>query len=391
MTPTLRISTRKGLFTITKNAADQSPGQPPEWLIARTDFLGDNVTLSLFDASSTYLYAALEHGHFGVKLHRLAIGKDGEWGSNPTDSHWQEIATPQFPKRPEGSEPSVDAMGQTIPDTVQLIWSLEAGGPNEDDQPGRLWCGTIPGGLFRSDDHGDSWQLIESLWNHPDRAKWMGGGKDYPGIHSICVDPRDPRRVAVAVSCGGVWLTEDDGDSWACRADGMWAAYMPPDRKNDPAIQDPHCMVQCPGQPNTYWAQHHNGVFRSSDGCTSWQDLKDIEPSNFGFAVAVHPQDGKTAWLIPGINDEKRIPVGGKLVVTRTRDGGENFDVLSNGLPQDHAYDIVFRHALDIDSTGSTLAFGTTTGSVFISEDQGDSWQNISQHLPPVYAVSFDK
>ncbi len=392
MTPTLRVSTRKGLFTIKKTRAATEPGG---WSIAQTDFLGDNVTLSFFDASSGTLYAALAHGHFGVKLHRLTIGKDAdvqtEDGSDAGERNWQEIAVPQYPKRPEGIEPPVDEMGQVVPDSLKLIWALEAGGANEAQQNGRLWCGTIPGGLFRSDDRGDSWQMIESLWNHPDRIKWFGGGTDHPGIHSVCVDPRDPSRVAVAVSCGGVWVSEDDGASWNSRADGMWAAYMPPDLKYDQAIQDPHFMVQCRDQPDIYWAQHHNGVFRSIDGCASWQEVKDIQPSSFGFAVAVHPQDGNTAWLIPGINDEIRIPVEGKLVVTRTRDGGKTFDVLSNGLPQSHAYDIVFRHALDIDTGGNTLAFGTTTGSVFISEDQGDTWHNVTQHLPPVYALRFDQ
>ena len=129
MTPTLRVSTRKGLFTIKKTLAATEPGG---WSIARTDFLGDNVTLSFFDASSGTLYAALAHGHFGAKLHRVTIGKDAdeqtENSSDAGERNWREIAVPQYPKRPEGVEPPVDEMGQIVPDSLKLIWALEAGG-----------------------------------------------------------------------------------------------------------------------------------------------------------------------------------------------------------------------------------------------------------------------
>ena len=117
--------------------------------------------------------------------------------------------------------------------------------------------------------------------------------------------------------------------------------------------------------------------------------LKDVKPSVFGFPVVVHPRDPGTAWFVPEIKDEKRIPVGGKLVLTRTRDGARSFDVLANGLPQVHAYDVVYRHALTIDETGDRLAFGSTTGGLWISENQGDDWTCVSHTLPPVYAVRF--
>ena len=214
---------------------------------------------------------------------------------------------------------------------------------------------------------------------------------DYPGIHSVCVDPRDSRRVTVGVSCGGVWVTEDGGGSWNCRADGMWAAYMPPERKNDPQIQDPHCIVQCRSNPDVMWAQHHNGVFRTVDGAANWNEIENVPPSTFGFAVAVHPEDPDTAWFVPGIDDERRIPVDGHVVVSRTSDGGKSFDVLRNGLPQQHAYDLTFRHALDVDETGNRLAFGSTTGSLWVTENSGDTWTSVSTHLPPVYCVRFVK
>jgi hypothetical protein len=369
MVEAILVSTRKGLFTVSRNGAGQNP-----WQISKVDFLGDNVSIALHDRRDGRIYAALDHGHFGVKLHRSLPG-----GS------WEECAAPAYPEKPEGLV-DTDGWGKPIAWTTVRIWALEAGGA---DEPSVLWCGTIPGGLFRSSDSGVSWELLRPLWDHPKRQNWFGGGADLPGIHSICVDPRDQRTVRVGVSCGGVWLTTDSGASWECRADGMRAAYMPPERAYDPTIQDAHFLAQCSGEPDKLWVQHHNGIFRSGDNGESWQELKDVPPSSFGFAVAVHPKDGDTAWFVPGISDERRIPPSGQLVVTRTRDGGKSFDVLRSGLPQNHAYDIVLRHALAIDSEGECLAFGSTTGGLWVSEDQGDSWMCISHDLPPVYAVRF--
>jgi hypothetical protein len=365
MTAPLYLSTRKGLFTIERRGG--------KWAITGTHFLGDAITLALPSPRDGTLFAAFEHGHFGVKLHR---SRDG-------GRSWHEATAPAYPPKPPDLVDK-DGWGRPLEWKVAKIWALETG-----SQPGELWAGTIPGGLFHSTDHGDSWQLVESLWRHPMRSQWFGGGADLPGIHSVCVDPRDGNHISVGVSCGGVWQTRDHGATWQCPAEGMWAAYMPPERKFDPNIQDAHILVQCPGKPDCFWVQHHNGIFRSTDNSATWQDIKDVPPSVFGFAVAVHPKDPETAWFVPAIKDEKRIPVDGKVVVTRTRDGGKTFEVLRNGLPQEHAYDLTFRHALDIDATGTTLAFGSTTGSVWISDNQGDSWQCLSSHLPPVYAVRF--
>lgn len=368
MSPTLWLGTRKGLFKV------QREGK--RWDISEAHFLADNVSMLLRDSRDGALHVALDHGHFGAKVH---VSRDG-------GATWQESGVPAYPPKPEEEEDK-DMWGKPLEWKLRRVWALETGGA---DQPGRLWCGTLPGGLFRSDDSGATWQLIESLWRHPKRKEWFGGGADYPGIHSVCVDPRDSRNVHVGVSCGGVWYTPDDGENWEPRATGMWAAYMPPEKKDDPNIQDPHRVVRCPAAPDYLWAQHHNGVFRSKDAGLSWQEVTEVPPSVFGFAIVVHPRDPETAWLVPAIKDEKRIPVDGKFVVARTRDGGRSFDVLREGLPQKHAYDIVFRHGMDIDHTGQVLAVGSTTGSCWITEDQGDTWHCISQHLPPIYCVRFE-
>jgi hypothetical protein len=169
----------------------------------------------------------------------------------------------------------------------------------------------------------------------------------------------------------------------------MRAEYMPPDQQFTPNAQDPHRVVHCPARPDYLWAQHHNGVFRSTDGSATWHELDNVAVSRFGFAVAVHPHEPDTAWLIPAIKDERRIPVDGKVVVTRTRDGGQSYDVLRKGLPQEHAYDMVYRHAFDVNHTGDSLAFGSTTGSLWVSDDAGDSWHCVSTHLPPIHCVRF--
>lgn len=367
------VGTRKGLFTVERRNA----GRATPWQITGPTFPAVPVSIVLDDQRDGALYATLDHGHFGVKVHR----------SRDAGATWTECATPTFPPRPEGMTPDLcPARNIPIPWNTELIWAMETGGMGE---PGVLWCGTVPGALFRSSDSGDSWTFVDSLWNRPERRQWFGGGLDYPGIHSICVHPRDSRRVLVGVSCGGAWLTEDAGKTWECRATGMYAAYMPPDRKFDPAIQDPHRMVACHADPDTLWVQHHNGVFHSTDGARSWHDVPAAAPSAFGFAVAVHPKDPRTAWFVPAKSDEQRLPVEGRVVVSRTRDAGASFEILRNGLPQEHAYDITFRHALDVDETGDRLAFGSTTGSLWISEDQGDHWATISANLPPIYCVRF--
>jgi photosystem II stability/assembly factor-like uncharacterized protein len=205
------------------------------------------------------------------------------------------------------------------------------------------------------------------------------------------VDPRNARHVAIGISCGGVWTTKDGGRSWAVGGSGMRAEFMPPERAFEPNIQDPHLLVQCGAQPDVMWVQHHNGIFRSTDRAASWTEITGVDPSTFGFPVAVHPKDPDTAWFVPAVKDEHRYPAGGRVVVNRTRDGGKTFETLTRGLPQEHAYDLVYRHALDVDETGTRLAFGSTTGSLWVSEDGGDSWQTISSHLPPIYAVRFEK
>ncbi|KWI93205.1 sialidase [Burkholderia ubonensis] len=388
MNDRLLVATRKGLFVL---QADGKGG----WTLGEPHFVGESVSMVLADPRDGSLYAALNLGHFGVKLHRRRVGA----------ADWEECAVPVYPPQPPdearsdgnanastsaNADPD-NATGDPAPVppsppwTLQQIWSLETGGP---DEPGVLWAGTIPGGLFRSNDGGDTWTLNRALWDRPERREWFGGGYDAPGIHSVMVDPRDSRHVSIGVSCGGVWQTEDGGATWRVSADGMEADYMPPERRGDANVQDPHRVVQCPANPDVLWTQHHCAIFRSTDGAAHWQRI-DAQPSSFGFAVAVHPREPDTAWFVPAVKDACRIPVNGQFVVTRTRDGGRTFERFSNGLPPAPAYDLVYRHGLAVDDSGTRLAMGSTTGGLWTSGDGGESWRLISAHLPPVYCVRF--
>ncbi len=359
------VSTKKGLFPVSRNGTG--------WMMDDPSFIGENVTLAMVDPRDGTWYAALNLGHFGVKLK----------ASKDRGATWTECGVPAYP---DGAKFSTFDGKDSQDAKLKLIWALE---PGHVSQPGRLWCGTLPGGLFRSDDLGQTWQLVESLWNVPERQFWFGGGADQPGLHSICIDPRDPKIIRVAVSCGGVWTSYDDGASWELHGQGLRADFMPPDQQYSTVSQDAHIMVQCPADPDQIWIQHHNGIFVSTDAAKTFTELPHAKPSVFGFAVVVHPQDGQRAWFVPGVKDECRVPVDGKFVVSHTRDGGKTFEVITKGLPSEPAYDIVYRHAMAIDSTGDRLAMGSTTGGVWTSDTGGDSWTLLDARLPPVHAVRF--
>ena len=345
---------RKGLFQLRRG--------PSRWEIESVQFLGLPVTAVL--AQREDVFAAVGHGHFGAKLHR----------SRDAGSTFPEITPPKFPPKPDGPEER-DPMGRVIPWNVEMIWTLERAS-------GALWAGTLPGGLFKSSDDGGSWALVRSLWDRPERRQWMGGGYDYPGIHSLVLDGD---RVLAGVSTGGLWASEDEGATWDLRGKGLYAAYMPEEKKHDLVSQDVHRIARC---GEVIWLQHHNGAFRSTDFGRTFTEL-DVPPSSFGFAVAAHPRDPLTAWFVPAIKDELRIPVGAALCVSRTRDGGKSFEMLRSGLPQQNAYHLIYRHGMDVSEDGEALAIGSTTGALFVSEDGAESWTAVSRDLPPIYALRF--
>ena len=388
MTNRILVGSRKGMFI-----AEKTGGR---WQTRLSGHHGVGVNFVARDPHTGTLWAALGHGHWGAKLARSTDGGK-TWADAPQIKY---PAGARYLAPPEPSEEDGDAPPRpaTLKDATLLkLWTI-AFGP-----AGRMYVGTIPGGLFVSDNGGESFELNMPLWNHESRGgnlsdgagsgmtHWYGTpaseGEFAPGIHSILVDPRNPDRVLVAVSTAGVLETTDGGKTWRGRNKGMLMDYLP-----DPAADwghDPHAIELCPGQPDHIWQQNHCGVFHSNDGAATWRKVSNPHQGvHFGFPVAVDGRDGATAWVVPGIADMQRTAIGGGLFVGRTQDGGQTWEQLREGLPQENAYDVVYRHALS--SSGDLLAFGTTTGNLYVSENRGDSWQTLGNNLPPIYSVRFE-
>lgn len=358
MHQSLAVSTRKGLFIY---AFDGS-----KWQQVATHFLSIPVTFFYEDPRNGTWFACLDHGHWGIKLHR----------SRDKGAYWTELEAPKYP---EGYKVNNQTDAKT-----EYIWSMTHGGY---DRPNELWMGTIPGGLFLSEDGGDSWTLNEALWQDPSRTvDWFGAGFDHPGIHSIIVDPRDSDHITVGISVAGVFVSKDRGQTWLPKNKGLIAEYLP----DHHAVvgHDPHILVGHEKAPDVFWQQNHCGVFLSDDACETWTDVS--EPNGavgFGFGLAVDEADPQIAWVAPAIGDEFRVAVDEALVIFRTEDGGQTWKDLRSGLPQNNCYDIVYRHALA--AKGDVVAFGTTTGNLFLSDNRGEDWQVLNNYLPMVHAVCF--
>lgn len=354
----LLVGTQKGLVTFGRGTED--------WYCEKVDFVGLPVTMLFSDPRNGAWWLGLAHKHWGQKLHR----------SFDQGRSWEEVAVPRYPR---GSEVRPGKAA-----SLRQIWCMHHGGL---DQPERLFIGTEPGGLFISENGGNQFELVQSLWEHPSRPDhWFGTGTDYPEIHSIVIDPRDSDHIYVAVSCAGVFETTDGGKSWTPRNQGLTAAYLPNPRVD--VGHDPHRLLLCASEPDVLWQQNHCGIFRSTDRGQSWNNVSDPEGlADYGFALAVDPNDPLRAWVIPASSDAMRVAPDLVLTVCVTEDGGKSWSALRNGLPKQYAFDLVFRHGLDIRS--GTLAFGTNNGNVFLSEDFGQNWRQLSGNLARVNAVCF--
>jgi photosystem II stability/assembly factor-like uncharacterized protein len=379
------VGTRKGAFIVEK--------QNGRWTPRLAGHGGMGVNFVAADPNTGALWAALGHGHWGAKLSRSTDG--GATWSDAAQIKYPDGARHYVPPPPT-EDGEGDGPVKLEDATLLKLWVI-AFGPD-----GRIYVGTIPGGLFTSVDGGDSFALNRPLWNHESRGgdlfdgegsgmtHWFGTpaaadtGEFAPGIHSISVDPTDASRVLIAISTAGCLETTDGGLTWHNRNKGMLNDYLP-----DPAAEwghDPHFVERCPGQPQYVWQQNHNGVFFSTDGAATWTKVsKPDEGIHFGFPVAVDPEDGNTAWLVPGKSDFARMAIDGALFVARTRDGGQSWEPQREGLPQENAYDVVYRHALG--NSADLIAFGSTTGNLYLSENRGDSWLPVANNLPPIYSV----
>ena len=386
------VGTRKGTFIVEKTDG--------RWRPRLSGHAGGGVNYVARDPYTGRLWALLGFGHWGAKL---SVSDDG-------GATWSD-ASAQI-KYPEGAkylgqnmfeDPASD-FGVTFDTvlrkaTVQKLWVLGFG------PGGAVYVGTIPGGLFASKDGGASFGLDMALWDHPSRGgdlsqatdpaghetKWFGtpaseGGEFAPGIHSIAVDPNDPEHLLVAVSTAGVIETRDGGKTWRSRNRGMLLEHNPePDAEWG---HDTHYIDVCAADPRHVWQQNHVGIYYSDDGADTWRKVSAPEQGvHFGFAIAADSTDGRVAWVVPGRSDMQRMAIGGGLFVARTDDGGASWRELRAGLPQEGAYDVVLRHALA--ARDGAVAFGSTTGNLYVSEDRGDTWQTVGNNLPPIYSVRF--
>lgn len=356
MKNTLLIATSKGLAVYKKKSGN--------WTFDKMHFLGMSVSVARTDSKNGWWWVCLAHKHWGPKVHYSA--NEGQT--------WAEVPSPKYPAHTE--------IKPGTPATLKYIWHLEM-----SQASGELWMGTEPGGLFKSTDNGQSFHLIEPLWNHPSRPEhWFGGGRNHPGIHSIVVDPRNSNRVFIGVSCAGVFETPDGGNSWIVRNKGLKADFLP--NAQAEVGQDPHLVLQCANHPEVLWQQNHCGIFRSTDCAQSWQEVTDPTGiTKYGFTIAIDDDNPDKAWVIPATSDDKRVAIDGTLAIYYTEDGGKSWTDFREGLPQSQCFDIVLRHALAKDE--QTMVFGTTTGNLFLSENFGESWQTLNHYLPTIFSVCF--
>jgi hypothetical protein len=266
--------------------------------------------------------------------------------------------------------------------SLKNIWQISLGRP---DEPNVMYCGVEPAALFESRDSGETWSLVRGLFDHAHRPRWVPGNGGL-ALHTIVLDPADRQRMYVAISAGGVYRTDDDGRTWTAQNKGIRAMFVP--CKYPEFGQCVHKIVMHPSRPDRLFLQNHWGLYRSDDSGESWTDIANGVPSDFGFAMVVHPKDPECVYIVPVESDEFRCACDGRLRVYRTRNAGASWEPLTRGLPQKGAYETVLRDAMTADSSDPAgLYLGTRSGQIFGSKDEGRNWEKILEGLPTVVCI----
>jgi hypothetical protein len=352
----MMVGTRKGLWI---GRADEPTG---EWTWDRPRFPMEEVFSCMMDTRGgrTRLLAGSGSPHWGPHVYR----------SDDLGETWQET-------------PNVMALPEDADTGVQQVWQLW---PGSADEPDVVYAGTQPSALFRSEDRGETFELVRSLWEHPHRPRW-GAGFGGQAIHTILPHPADPSRIVVAMSTGGVYRSDDARKTWAPANVGIAAGFMPEGQQYPEFGQCVHKVTRHPDHPERLYAQNHGGVYRSDDGADSWTVIGESLSSDFGFPVVVHPHEPETLFVFPNGAGDSRFPPGGKARVWRSRDAGATWEELGQGLP-DAFYSSVVRDAMTADGGDPAgLYLGTRCGNVYASADAGDNWHEVVRHLPDVMVV----
>ncbi|MDX2039458.1 MAG: exo-alpha-sialidase [Isosphaeraceae bacterium] len=360
----LLVGTRKGGFILTSDEARKS------WEISGPHFAGWEIYhIKGSPVDPNRLYASQSSGWFGQMIQR---SDDGGKTWNPVDHAF-------VYEGPTGTHLWYDATQH--PWEFKRIWHLE---PSLDD-PDTVYAGAEDAALFRTTDGGKSWHELSGLRNHETGTQWMPGAGGM-GVHTILLDKANPGRIYIAISAAGVFRSDDAGLTWRPVNRGLKSQYIP-----DPDAPVGHCVHRIdmhPSRPNTLFMQKHWDVMRTDDGGENWHEVSGDLPTDFGFPIAVHAHDPETVYVVPIKSDSEHFPPDGKLRVYRSKTGGNQWEPLTNGLPQSDCYVNVLREAMSVDSCDSCgIYFGTTGGQVYGSADGGDSWTAIVRDLPAVLSV----
>src|SRR6266496_2069255 len=266
--------------------------------------------------------------------------------------------------------------------SLKNIWQISPGLPEE---PNVMYCGVEPAALFETRDTGETWSLVRGLFDHPHRHRWMPGNGGL-ALHTILLEPINNQRMYVAISAGGVYRTDDGGHSWSAQNRGIRATFMP--NKLPEFGQCVHKIAMHPGRPERLFLQNHWGLYRSDDHAENWTDIANGVPSDFGFAIVMHPKNPDCVYIVPVESDECRCNCDGRLRIYRTRNAGASWEPLIRGLPQKGAHETVLRDGMTADALDPVgIYFGTRSGKLFSSTDEGRTWQRILEGLPPVVCI----
>ena len=355
------LGTRKGAFILSSGKSRKN------WQVSGPHSPGSEVFhLSYDHREGGTVFAAVNHMIWGPTVQR----------SRDLGTTW---LSPQEPSR----------FTSGAAETIDQVWHLE---PGREGEPGVVYLGVAPAGLFKSDDYGSIWQEVASLSKHPSRDQWQPGLGGLC-LHSIVLDPADASRMWVGISAVGVFGTTDSGESWETLNQGVRADFLP-DRFPDFG-QCPHKVLTHPSKPGLLYQQNHCGVYKSESAGEEWQDITEGLPSRFGFVLGLHSQDPDTLFVLPedqvlgeDVGGGQRYVTEAKFRVYRSQNGGRDCEPLTQGLPQENAYLHVLREGMATDSLDDCGVYvGTTTGQLFYSRDNGDNWELLIEHLPPILSV----